>query len=125
MDRIRQLVNANPDAVKYRTDDPGQIPLHTACGAFDIQGGLSQLEVVQYLVEQWPESVTTANNNGYLPLHVACYFNASLAVVQYLVQQWPESVKHRNSYGETPLDIATRQEHPNNWLNPPWRDRFN
>jgi hypothetical protein len=62
MDRIRQLVNTNP--VKLRAVD-GEIPLHAACRAFwNTRGG--SVEAIQYLVEQWPESVKAVNINGIL-----------------------------------------------------------
>jgi ankyrin repeat protein len=111
MDRIRQLVNANPDAVKFRTEYSGQIPLHAACGAFEIGGGWSP-EVIQYLVDQWPESVKVASNSGDLPLHRACSNQALLAVVQYLVEQWPESVKRADNYGWLPLHYACTNQTP-------------
>ena len=125
MDRIRRLVNGDPDAVKSLKND--KTLLHAACRAFDNRGG--SLEVIQYLVEQWPESVKAFTSiKRYLPLHYVCKYQAPLAVIQYLVEQWPESVKHGNTDGETPLNIAAREHDAIvviNWLELPWRDRFN
>jgi ankyrin repeat protein len=106
MDRIRQLVNDNPDAVKLRTDyaTGREIPLHAACRAFEDGGG--SLEVVQYLIQQWPESVKTVDKAGYLPLHYACRNKSPLEILQYLVEQWPESVRAVNNKGYLTLHFA-------------------
>lgn len=121
IDRIRQLVETHPDLVKVPRSVDGSIPLHIACEY------KAPLDVVQFLVKQWPDSVKTADIFGNLPLHKACANKASLAVIQYLVQQWPESVKHRNSEGKTPVDMAALQQQAVdvvtiNWLELPWRD---
>jgi ankyrin repeat protein len=109
MDRIRQLVNANPDEVQVRSDDfHGGIPLHAACRAF--KNGEGSFELVQYLVKQWPESVQVAGRDGDLPLHCACVNMAPLCTVQYLVEQWPDSVKDADEFGRLPLHY-TYYEH--------------
>ena len=72
MERIRQLVDANPDVVKFRTDQD-ETPLHAACIAFE--NGEGSLEVIQYLVEQWPESVKHRNLNGLTPVGVTAFYD--------------------------------------------------
>ena len=63
--------------------------LHHACLNYAIS-----LEVIQRLVEQWPESVGQFDKYNMLPLHYACRNVAmTLEVVKYLVDQWPESVR--------------------------------
>jgi ankyrin repeat protein len=106
MDRIRQLVNANPSAVRFRFGELKEIPLYAACRAVKNGGGPQQLALVQYLVEQWLESVKTVNSHGDLPLHVACCSKAPLEVIQFLVEQWPQSVKTVNNNGSLPLHLA-------------------
>jgi ankyrin repeat protein len=70
------------------TDNVGMRPLHYACmfGA--------PLEVVRYLVHEYPESLQVPDNDG-LPLHHACSRYAPLDVVLYLVQEFPESLQVR------------------------------
>jgi ankyrin repeat protein len=111
MERIRQLVNANPEAVKFRTDDYGRIPLYAACRDFE-NGTEGPLEVVQYLVEQWPQSVKTADFYGDLPLHYACNGKVPLEVIRNLFEQWPESVKTAGNSGNLPLHCACETEAP-------------
>jgi hypothetical protein len=85
------------------------------------------LEVIQYWVKQWPESIRTTNNGGILPLHIACENTTSLEVIQCLVGLWPESVEHsRDNDGDTPSDVANQQDDYDlviNWLDLQWRNR--
>jgi ankyrin repeat protein len=134
VDVIQYLVEQWPESVNVVVDKHGWLPLHLACSANSEDPAV--LEVIQYLVEQRPELVKTADNNGCLALHYACTSCKTapllpLAVVQYLVKQWPESVQHRNSRGKTPLGHAQLTNDTDdiaviiNWLQLPWRDRFN
>jgi hypothetical protein len=45
--------------------DLGMYPLHAACHAN------ATLEVIQFLVKQWPHALTEQSNNGMLPLDFA------------------------------------------------------
>jgi hypothetical protein len=74
--------------------------LHIACR------NTAPLEVVQFLVEQWPEAVKIADGRGWLPFHVACINRAPLQVVQFLVEHWSEAVKIVGQYGWLPLHLA-------------------
>jgi hypothetical protein len=53
MERIRQLMNDDPDFVKFRSIhfslSPGDLPLHMACCAFEHGGG--SLELVRYVMK--------------------------------------------------------------------------
>jgi hypothetical protein len=106
--RIRIIVRNNPEALKVRDGRNGPLPLHVACNAFLLGGG--SLKVVQYLIEQWPESVQTSERTGCLPLHSICAFDAPLAVIQYLVEQWPEFVKAVDNRGFLPLHYVCRNQ---------------
>jgi hypothetical protein len=108
MDRIRQLVNANPDSVKIHAWY-GANPLHAACHAFEY--GAGSFELIQYLVKQWPESVKVVSHHvRRLPLHYACASAARLEVVQFLVEKWHESVKAVDNAGNLPLhDACTKK----------------
>jgi hypothetical protein len=63
IDKIRSLVKDCPDAIKASTES-GWLPLHIACSH------KAPLEVIQYLVEQWPESVKKADNSGETALDI-------------------------------------------------------
>jgi ankyrin repeat protein len=62
--------------------------LFTAC-----QQQPQSLDHIRSLVERNPSIVQSRNDDGHLPLHIACRFGAPLSVIQYLVEQYPESVR--------------------------------
>jgi hypothetical protein len=86
----------------------GWLPLHCTCD--NVCFYKEPLNVIQFLVEQWPEAVKKSTVNGSLPLHYACSNKAPLEVIQYLVEQWQEAVKKINTSGLTPLNQETRPE---------------
>jgi Ankyrin repeats (3 copies) len=70
------------------------------------------VEVVQLLVQTWPDSVRERLSDGALALHHAAHAvtcgERSLDVVQYLVEQHPHSVRAKCRWGELPLHYAAR-----------------
>jgi len=76
------------------------LPLHLAICSETVC-----LEIVQYLVEQWPESLKILIENGRVALHLACKNCMSSTIVQYLADQWPEAVQIMTN-GDLPLHIA-------------------
>jgi hypothetical protein len=121
IDKIRNLVESCcPDAVKVRShirlldeerDEMGYrgstkfegYPLH-----FASMNDSVSLQVVEYLVEQFPDAVKTTTADGRLPLHLVCKSEAvSLALVQYLVEQWPDAVKMADQAGNLPLHLVS------------------
>jgi ankyrin repeat protein len=81
-----------------------QLPLHHAC----IIG--APLELVRYLVEEYPDSLQVADNDGYLPLHDACLCGAPMDVVQYLAKACPKSLQVTSRSGKKPIDLAKNHE---------------
>jgi hypothetical protein len=71
-----------------------------------------QVDTIRFLVEACPEAVKVPNDNGSLPLHVACAYKAPLDVIQYLVEQWPEAIKTANHNGSLPLHHACKNKVP-------------
>jgi ankyrin repeat protein len=113
-DKIRNLVESCPDAATMRNslrllDRDGDeciiegYPLH-----FAVLNETVSLQVVEYLVEQFPRAVKEANcAYERLPLHFACLNEAaSLVLVPYLVEQWPDSVRETSADGRLPLHLV-------------------
>jgi hypothetical protein len=113
-DNIRKLVESCPDAVTMRNslrlfDRDGDeciiegYPLH-----FAVLNETVSLQVVEYLVEQFPRAVKEPNfAYERLPLHFACLNEAaSHLLVPYLVKQWPDSVKEPSADGRLPLHLV-------------------
>ena len=57
--------------------------------------------VVDALLQAYPEAATFADHQKRLPLQVACVHGASKTVIYKLLTSFPESVLHRDSYGKT------------------------
>jgi hypothetical protein len=92
-------------------DNDGTLPLHFACCNNEVL-----LDVVRYLVQEYPESLQVTNNGGWLPLHFAFERGmlAPLDVVQYLVQKYPDLHIHQACSNMAALDIVRYlvQEYP-------------
>jgi ankyrin repeat protein len=70
------------------------------------------VEILEYLVEQNPELISSRDQDGSLPLHVACRRGASFTIVQSLVNHYKASVKSRTSQGDLPLFLACEMSEP-------------
>ena len=81
-------------------DEQGLLPLHEAC-----RSGVS-LDVLQLLVQCWPDALLWRNGGGSTPLHTACCNQPSAAVIDYLIQQQPKAAAMPNDYGWWPLHAA-------------------
>lgn len=66
-------------------------------------------EKVRLVVNTCPEAVRVRDQEGFLPLHWACYHGAGLDILKLLLGAWPESVKENISQGRLPLHLACRQ----------------
>jgi ankyrin repeat protein len=64
------------------------------------------VKILEYLVGRDPELLCSRDQDGSLPLHVACRRGASFAIVQSLVNRYKASVKSVTSQGNLPLFLA-------------------
>jgi ankyrin repeat protein len=64
------------------------------------------VEILEYLVNQNPALISSLDQGGLLPLHVACRRVAAFAVVQSLVNLYKASVKSVTPQGDLPLFLA-------------------
>lgn len=114
---IVQLVyKKNPAAIRYRNYYNQEVPLSTVVVNSEIA-----LDVVEFLVQQYPASLGVANSSGSLPLHKACCCMnssydcidslsiATLPVVRLLRNANLATVNVRNNFGDLPLDGACRK----------------
>ena len=103
---IRALVEAHPEALRH-SDDHGNNALHWCflSNAGRVKKRCS-LEVVRYLMEQNRTSVMECNEQGKLPIHLACQAGCSLEVIQLLCTSHHLSVSRRCAQGRLPLHYA-------------------
>jgi ankyrin repeat protein len=64
------------------------------------------VEILEYLVGQNPALLRSRDQDGLLPLHVACRRGASFRIIQSLVDLYEASVKNVTSEGDLPLFLA-------------------
>jgi ankyrin repeat protein len=64
------------------------------------------VEIIEYLVERNPELLSSLDQDGSLPLHVACRRGAAFAFVQSLVNHDKASVKSATPQRDLPLFLA-------------------
>jgi ankyrin repeat protein len=64
------------------------------------------VEIIEYLVKRNPELVSSPDQDGSLPLHVACRRGAPFAIVESLANLYKASVKSLTSKGDFPLFLA-------------------
>jgi ankyrin repeat protein len=64
------------------------------------------VEILEYLVDRNPASLSSQDQAGSLPLHVGCRRGASFSIVQSLVNHYKASVKSVTFEGDLPLFLA-------------------
>lgn len=93
---------------------PEPLPLHLALRDFAIDavmGNRQDLEAeIIRLVDQSPDAVRVFDENGLLPLHIACKADIPYRVIERLVMSWPEavSVQSRDKRHYLPLHVLCR-----------------
>jgi ankyrin repeat protein len=80
-------------------------PLRSALD-LNVLGTEDVVEIVEYLLGQNPALLSSRDQDGSLPLHVACRRGVSFTIVQSLVNHDKASVKSVTSEGDLPLFLA-------------------
>jgi ankyrin repeat protein len=80
-------------------------PLHDALHG-NVLGTDDVVEILEYLVDQNPALLRSRDQDGSLPLHVACRRGASFTIIQSLVDLYKASVKSVTPGGDLPLFLA-------------------
>jgi ankyrin repeat protein len=127
----RAMRNRNPEVAKYLLQHfyatTRRPPLHellkdlTWIGDLDISGSVPPLraalhrkvldtddvsEILEYLVDRDPTLLRSRDQDGLLPLHIACRRGAAFTIVQSLVDLYKASVKSATYQGDLPLFLA-------------------
>jgi len=88
-------------------DKEGRLPLHVACSYH------AGLDVIQYLVEQYPKALVERTNNGDLPVTLAATLSQSpekRRIVYYLLRQNPEMFARRSKQSDDDGSTAGTQD---------------
>jgi ankyrin repeat protein len=89
----------------------GVLPLFTALdeNMLDMD---DVVDILEYVVERNPELISSRDQDGALPLHVACRRGSSFTIVQSLVNLHKASVKSVTPQGDLPLFLACEMPEP-------------
>jgi ankyrin repeat protein len=123
LDRLNLLVTAYPEGINVQDID-GKFPscfLNDAVSESDhtehlyllhmaIKGGLST-HLIKLLVQAFPESCTTKDNDGMVPLHYACTGSSSnfLENAIVLLDAHKDSLQIEDNRGRTPLKLLSNR----------------
>jgi hypothetical protein len=111
---IRYLVEVSPLALRTR-DGFGRLLLTAACEFHrrrppQQEGADSALDLIRFLVEQWPEAMDDETDGGEGALHIAARNGAPVSVLSYLLQQRPgELRKARGAVSYLPAHCAAKR----------------
>jgi len=128
LDQFQTLLLLLPRNSFHSQDYNGQLPLHIACrvGAplrilallalayapalqtTACQADAPLLVSIFYVVEQDPNAVQAANNDGALPLHLLCGSKPSVQAVQYLLGLFEGALAMTTHHGDLPLMVACK-----------------
>jgi ankyrin repeat protein len=81
-------------------------PLLPSTLHLNVLGTDDVVEILEYLVGQNPAWLCSRDQDGSLPLHLACRRGASFSIVQSLVNHYQASVKSVTPQGDLPLFLA-------------------
>ena len=89
-----------------RKNDRGNLPLHSAASF------RAPVEVIEGLLEGYPEAASVTNNYGNLALHFTAWKKGPLDCMKLLLQVFPEGAAQRNNHGNLPLHYAAHYNAP-------------
>lgn len=111
---ITAFLEAQP-AHAQQENENGLLALHLACGNIDNIPS----DIMEYLLDIYPDSVRKATRHGILPIHKACAaFSSSRAIknIISLIDQHEESLLCPNRDGQLPIHIAVSNPKTNSPL---------
>ena len=100
----KYLFNVYPDSINIASAH-GSYPLHELACDCGVGSNDQTLQLLAFLLKHDKGAVSTCNDHGDLPLHVACFFRG-LAFVKLLFDAHPDGVFVREEYGYTPMVTA-------------------
>jgi len=100
--RLQFLLQENPDMPRWQCTEMncGNILLYTALEHDQ------PIEVIELLVNAWPESVCYKNDTSTFAIHVACQYNSHIDVIRLLIDRNPKALKIATYVGNLPIHFA-------------------
>ena len=87
-------------------NDRGNLPLHSAASF------RAPVEVIESLLEAYPEAASLTNNYGNLALHFTAWKKGPIESEKLLLKVFPEGAAQKNNHGNLPLHYAAHYNAP-------------
>ena len=87
-------------------NDRGNLPLHSAASF------RAPVEVIEALLEAYPEAASMTNNYGNLALHFSAWKKGPLESEKLLLKVFPDGAAQKNNHGNLPLHYAAHYNAP-------------
>ncbi len=99
---IQLIAEADPVSIRF-VDCHGFTPLHHLCdNENEHVKEATALEILNLLIDEYPEAASHADNFGRFPIHLACLWRSG-EFCQVLIDAAPDSVRSVDNSGYTPL----------------------
>eukprot|EP00956_Cyclotella_meneghiniana_P032135 scaffold86992_cov70-Cyclotella_meneghiniana.AAC.1 len=103
---IQYLVDKWPDALHVRSNE-GDTPLHLFCGRCHMISNNDAIEILELILEAYPDGTLQAKHNGFYPIHSAANNkNMSVEFIEILINARPESYRLVDESGDSPFHRA-------------------
>lgn len=103
---VRELIRAYPEALAVKESLDKRLPLHVACES-------SRLDIIELLMSKYPDSVSTPDAEGSIPIHLASLAGCKTEIFYSLLSADPETINTPNQHGQTPTDLSKVLEYSN------------
>lgn len=97
---LEALLWAYPESIRKRETGFRRMPLHIAIRA------RASNEVIFYLIDKYPDAVSTQDVLGRVPLHYAISNHAPMEIIHTLISTSPATARAADNLGWTPLHVA-------------------
>jgi hypothetical protein len=108
-EQVLHLLKRYPEATRKvltktsNGDELGNLALH------EVVKHQSPIKVVELVLKINEDAIKTKGQRGYLPLHYACLYGASVEVVSRLIAKYPSATRARDDQdGRLPLHMAAK-----------------
>ena len=101
IDTVKVLVEAYPQSLMITDegDEDEEVPCYPIHALLSNKKTNNIHEILSYMLELEPSSISLLDGSGRAPLHLACRNgNMTLEVVQFIFNKWPEAMRTRDRY---------------------------